>query len=153
MKNCGDCGARPGRMHKPGCDVERCCLCGHQAISCDCVYAVNGMDRDRLELEHPAVYENGPTDAMLKKLSEEEKKWGGRLPWTGDWPNKDACREFGLYSYWANRKTGEPMEFDLKTPGKWVECAKDHPAAGEDLNRLPVVASWDKVKRKWVARN
>ena len=33
---CGDCGARPDEHHVPGCDVERCKLCGWQAIDCDC---------------------------------------------------------------------------------------------------------------------
>lgn len=34
---CGDCGAHYGHYHHPGCDIERCPICGLQLISCDCM--------------------------------------------------------------------------------------------------------------------
>jgi hypothetical protein len=39
VHRCGDCGARPGRVHHHGCDVEKCPACMGQSIACDCIWA------------------------------------------------------------------------------------------------------------------
>lgn len=36
-ERCGDCNAKYGHYHHPGCDCERCPVCGGQLISCDCI--------------------------------------------------------------------------------------------------------------------
>jgi len=134
-RNCGDCGAKPGEFHKYGCDVEHCAMCGYQAIGCNCIYLVNGMDMDTLEEKHHDIYMNGPTREMEKKFDEVIEKLGGRLPWTGFWPCSKEAAEFGWWS-----------KFD-SVKGRWVTCSKDDPEASPDLNKFATCAKWNKEKR------
>ena len=130
------CGARPGELHEGGCDREQCCLCGLQAITCGCVYEVNGMDRASLAETHPEIYGSGPTAAMTAALEAEEAKWGGRLPHAVRSSNAAVCHELGLWCRWDGRS--------------FVPCSKDTPGALEDLNRLLTEGRWDRARRRFV---
>ena len=62
-----------------------------------------------------------------------------RIPWTGIWPGKIECQEFGWYT-----KMVEGIG--------WVSCDKDDPEASEDLNRLHTDATWDAERQRWVKK-
>ncbi|MCE9553791.1 MAG: hypothetical protein K8T91_10520 [Planctomycetes bacterium] len=44
---CHDCEAAAGQYHALGCDVERCPLCGEQALCCDHDW-YNALDTDQI---------------------------------------------------------------------------------------------------------
>ena len=49
---CHDCNTPLGGYHHPGCDNERCPICGGQLISCDCEFDLEEDDKKlRLEIE------------------------------------------------------------------------------------------------------
>lgn len=137
-KDCHDCGAKPGSFHKPGCDTERCRLCGGQMISCNCIYGVCGMNVRTLEVTHPEIYNKGPTQEMQAKYDAEISKYGGLLPWTGIWPGVMECQEFGWYSKMRPGLAG------------WWVCDIDDPQGTEDLNRLYTEAVWSRKKGRFI---
>lgn len=128
QRDCGDCGAVPGALHEPGCDVERCALCGEQAIACGCIYEVNGVQA--------ADREDGPTDAMYAVVDAMVAQVGGRLPWTGSFPGTEECVAFGWYA-------------KLVRGRGWVPCEATDDGACPDLNRLSLEARWDATARTY----
>lgn len=109
-KKCPDCGVEVGEWHCPGCDVERCALCGDQRISCDCAEEVankTGQDPEDVDLEY---HEND----LYKDFA----------AWTGEWPGVDECKKLG---FWCKRNP--------KGNG-FVRCSPSTPGAMPDLNRF-----------------
>lgn len=149
-RHCHDCGAKPGEFHRPGCDVERCALCGSQSISCFCVYGLSGFrDSDDLEQRSPYIYAHGPTEIMDARYDAEVAERGGRLPWTGVWPGEEECIEYGFYCHWVSRDTGKVCDFATGN-GRWQPCGKDDEGARPDLNTLVERCVWDIKRRKFV---
>ena len=130
LRNGPDCGAKPGEFHGvTGCDVERCPRC---------VYIVNGLDLDELETRWPAVYTDGPTAKMQELF---ESAWGPRrLKWNGEWPDVEACREFGFWCLW-----GPDM---VPYRQGWVVVPAGTPGATESLNTLMEKTRWNPVTQK-----
>jgi hypothetical protein len=137
VRNCHDCGVAPGSTHHPGCDTERCAKCGGQAIGCDCIYEVNGLDMNYLEERHPEIYSGGPTPEMYVKWNAE---WGDkRRRWTGLWPGELECYKLGLFCRDLHLDGSVPTaENPMKIGGinmLWHQpCKADDEGASADLN-------------------
>ena len=138
-RNCR-CGAVPGGRHQAGCDKEMCAICGGQLILCNCVYELSLGDWATMQEPYPQIWEDGPTEKMWKTYDGAVARLGGPLPWDGEFPGSKAAREFGL---WCRMIPGQG----------WTECQEEHPEATEDLNRLHLVARWDRDTRRWVRRD
>lgn len=139
-RNCGDCGAKPGAFHKPGCDMEKCARCGGQTISCGCIYEVCGIDQSTMEETHPEIWSGGPTEEMYAKW---DATWGSRrMPWSGEYPGTAECREYGFWCVFG-------PEMNPPRQG-WVRVPVGTEGATEDLNRLVSTCRWDVDRQKWV---
>lgn len=68
---CPDCGALMGKMHNPGCDVERCSSCKGQRLMCTGLGS-NCVDHD------PDL-----------------------TRWTGHWPGTCEAADMGWFVYWG----------------------------------------------------
>ena len=120
--------------------MERCARCSRQAISCPCIYEINGIDYSKMGETHPEIYDGGPTDAMCAKW---EAEWGSRrLLWSGEYPGTIACRAFGFWC--VGREGSVPY---------WQSVPEGTPGATEDLNRLYRDASWDPELGQFVLRS
>lgn len=109
MRNCPDCGVKPGEPHEDGCDVERCTVCKGQRLQC-----VYEDDEGEIVDEHP---DHDPQKAA----------------WTGEWPGVAECRELGFFCV-----ENPPEKGRHPVGGCFWPCTSDYPGAREDLNRLAI---------------
>lgn len=140
LGSCHSCGATIGEYHGDGCTVERCSLCAGQRASCDCIYELSGIDVETMEVLHPEIYKEGPTEELWLRYDEEVAKYGGRIIWAGEWPGEELCREHGWY---CKRVEGKG----------WIPCDADDPDATEDIDMVYKMADWDKTLRRFVLRS
>ncbi len=147
--DCAQCGVTPGSLHQDGCSIERCVLCGGQAIGCNCVHEINGLSVDDLEETRPDVYMNGSTPAMCAKRDAAEAAVGGRLPWTGVWPGVVECIEFGWFSKFVEGVGWHPSVDLARAPVGVTAESLMADGYEPDLNRLASRGRWDVAARKW----
>jgi hypothetical protein len=138
---CPGCGAKIGEVHG-ACDIERCPRCGDQAIGCDCIYVVCGMDPATLETEYPDIYTGGPTPEMVATW---EKEWGPRrMKWEGWWPGEVEAVELGFWVCWGP---------DMNPPQRgWVRVKAGTPGARPGLNELVENTDWNPETQRRVLR-
>lgn len=119
--HCRECGVKIGKKHKPGCFKEYCPACGGQAIQClKEIKTKNG----KIKL----ICENTDTEVDKKEL----------IPFYGERPGINECREYGLFCYWDKKNN------------TWVSCDVSHPEAIEDLNTLHMIATWNRKLQRFV---
>lgn len=135
LRPCPDCGVPAGELHVTGCDMERCGWCGGQAIACECVFEVNGVEYDEDEKATPEMWEE------FGKLLDTH---GAIIPWTGEDPHRADCRRLG---FWYYNDYSKPQG-----PERMVRCGPEHPEAREDLNRLFESAVWNRDLGRFEAR-
>lgn len=69
-----------------------------------------------------------------------------RVPWSGEWPGKAECREYGFWCRWQVTE----RSIALGAPGGWERCEPGDPCATEDLNRLHEECVWNQKLQRFV---
>lgn len=100
--------------------------------SCSCGAAPGELHRDMCDVERCPR-------CGCQYISCGHETTARRIPWSGEWPGVDQCREWGWYAY-LHPGTG------------WIACAPDREGATEDLNRLYRECRWNATAQKWERR-
>jgi len=103
----------------------------------DCGVSVGELHKDYCDVERcPRCGDQYYScDCTIEQLTNLK-----RIPWSGEWPGKAECREYGFYSKKASGKG-------------WIPCGKEEDGATEDLNRLEIECIWNIELQRWVMPN
>lgn len=82
LKRCHDCSVRPGGQHHPGCDTERCSICGQQAImGCEHTYEAEGEIHDGRNARWTGIFPGTLEAIHLGLFCWENPDCKDGLPW------------------------------------------------------------------------
>lgn len=84
LRDCHDCGAKPGEPHQDGCDMARCLITGQQLIQC-----------------------GGEEHEYKGRWYGEHDGDCGHDIWTGESNGCAECREYDFWCYWQE-PSGSP---------------------------------------------
>ena len=119
--SCPFCEVQCGEYHRNLCELEQCPYCGFFCHNC-------GSNTGKCANIDNALYPVPLDD---------------RIPFTGEWPGANECRDWGWYAI--------PQHDCEANPEKaWLACSPMAPKALPNYYRLSVDAEWSREDKRFV---